>query len=105
MPTQGYGASKAGLLGLTHAQAASWGPAVRVNAILPGWIDTSGGAEPITREQRAWHATGGWVGPCVHTCVHACMHKRAAGARACTACEQRAPTSDAMWGAGPHAVV
>lgn len=55
---QGYGASKAGLLGLTHAQAATWGPAGRVNAILPGWIDTSGGSEPITAEQRVWHASG-----------------------------------------------
>lgn len=37
--SEGYGTSKAGLLGLTHtmaASAATW--RIRVNAILPGWI-------------------------------------------------------------------
>ncbi len=38
--TEAYSASKGGLLALTHALAASLSPAVRVNAISPGWIET-----------------------------------------------------------------
>ncbi|MDB4977289.1 MAG: dehydrogenase, short-chain alcohol dehydrogenase like protein [Myxococcaceae bacterium] len=38
---EAYASTKGGLLALTHALALSLGPAVRVNAISPGWIDTS----------------------------------------------------------------
>jgi NAD(P)-dependent dehydrogenase (short-subunit alcohol dehydrogenase family) len=39
---EAYGASKGGLLALTHAMAVSLQKhSLRVNAILPGWIDTS----------------------------------------------------------------
>lgn len=37
--TEAYSASKGGLLSLTHAMAVSLGSDIRVNAILPGWID------------------------------------------------------------------
>ena len=40
--TESYSASKGGLLALTHAMAVSLGPTnIRVNAISPGWIETS----------------------------------------------------------------
>lgn len=37
--TEAYSASKGGLLALTHSLAVSLAPNVRVNAILPGWIE------------------------------------------------------------------
>ncbi len=37
--SEAYAASKGGILALTHALAISLGPAVRVNAISPGWIE------------------------------------------------------------------
>jgi NAD(P)-dependent dehydrogenase (short-subunit alcohol dehydrogenase family) len=39
--TEAYAASKGGLVALTHAMAISFGSRIRVNAILPGWIDVS----------------------------------------------------------------
>lgn len=38
--TFAYAAAKGGLDALTHAMAVSLGPDVRVNAVLPGWIET-----------------------------------------------------------------
>lgn len=59
---QGYAAAKAGLLGLTHAQAASLAGRARVNCVLPGWIDTSGDAASLRPQDHAWHWTGACVG-------------------------------------------
>lgn len=51
--TEAYAASKGGLLALTHAMAISAGPAVRVNAILPGWIATDAWRKPNARRMPA----------------------------------------------------
>ncbi|HWI66341.1 MAG TPA: SDR family oxidoreductase [Symbiobacteriaceae bacterium] len=53
---EAYGASKGGILALTHALAISLGPAVRVNCIAPGWIDVAG--EPLREIDHAQHPVG-----------------------------------------------
>ena len=60
--TEAYASSKAGLIGLTHALAISLGAElraspIRVNAIVPGWIDTSGGKD-VSSSDRSWHPVG-----------------------------------------------
>ncbi|KAK9821009.1 hypothetical protein WJX74_000516 [Apatococcus lobatus] len=56
--SEGYGSAKAGLIGLTRAQAVSLAQHARVNAILPGWIDTSGGSMELTKQDTDWHPVG-----------------------------------------------
>nr|MBA2588491.1 SDR family oxidoreductase [Alphaproteobacteria bacterium] len=36
-----YTASKGGVAQLTKALAVAWAPAIRVNAIAPGWVETA----------------------------------------------------------------
>lgn len=50
--SEAYAAAKGGLLAFSHALAMSEGPAVRVNAITPGWVETAD-----------WQAPSRWSTP------------------------------------------
>jgi NAD(P)-dependent dehydrogenase (short-subunit alcohol dehydrogenase family) len=52
--TEAYAAAKAGLVGLTHALAISFGPEIRVNCVSPGWI----AHQPVRRRDHAQHPVG-----------------------------------------------
>jgi len=55
--TECYSAAKGGILALTHALAVSLRGKVRVNAISPGWIDTTP-EECLSKEDHAQHLVG-----------------------------------------------
>ena len=55
--TFAYSASKGGIVALTHSLAISLQPDVRVNCILPGWIDT-GKHDPIDQADHDQHPVG-----------------------------------------------
>ena len=54
--TEAYGASKGGVVALSHAMAISLGPRVRVNCVSPGWIDTKD--SKLRRNDHAQHPAG-----------------------------------------------
>lgn len=63
--TFAYAAAKGGVDALTHAMAVSLGPAIRVNAVRPGWIETRDWQKESEREEvkhraidRAQHPAG-----------------------------------------------
>jgi len=52
---EAYGASKGGVLSLTHALAISLQPRVRVNCISPGWIDVQPWQKRSRRKTTRWN--------------------------------------------------
>lgn len=67
---EAYSTTKAGLIGLTQSMAVSLAPkGIRVNAVLPGWINVSNECKKadksgtrwedgLSKDDHAWHLTG-----------------------------------------------
>ena len=62
--TEAYAASKGGLVALTHASAISLGPEIRVNCVLPGWIDTSAWKKASQSRHVEWSVEDHAQHPC-----------------------------------------
>ena len=62
--TEAYSASKGGIAALTHSLAVSLGPKVRVNCILPGWIDVSAWKKTRYRKKTGLSAADHSQHPC-----------------------------------------
>jgi len=54
---EAYGASKGGIVALTHALAIGLGPKTRVNCVSPGWIEVNG-YENLSEADHAQHPAG-----------------------------------------------
>jgi len=54
---EAYGASKGGIVALTHALAISLGPKTRVNCVSPGWIEVND-YENLSEADHAQHPAG-----------------------------------------------
>lgn len=77
--TEPYSASKGGLLALTHSLAVTLAGKVRVNAVCPGWIDTSAWhygqkKAELTPRDHAQHPAGrvGRPEDIAHACLFLC---------------------------------
>eukprot|EP00897_Mesotaenium_endlicherianum_P008259 jgi/Mesen1/7461/ME000389S06797 len=78
--SEGYASAKAGLLGLAHAQAITLAGHSRVNAVLPGWINTSSsGSAYLQPEDHSWHPVGrvGVPADVAEMCLFLCDERRA----------------------------
>lgn len=68
-----YAASKGGLLSLTHALAVTLGhDGIRVNAICPGWIDTTGGTWSEADQKQHPAGRVGEPGDIARACLFLC---------------------------------
>jgi len=107
MPSMAHsGAARAGMLNLTQTLASEWAPSgVRVNAVAPGWIASSGMRPTPTRSRRASRSSGGryrcsataprprWPPRWCSCCRRPPTSSPAIASASTAACPTRAPTT------------